>query len=683
MKRKHRLIFGRDSSNSDKKIIYITSPIFNDSFKLNYNNIKDLSDNRIILSGLLNFTNLITSSIGITESNLFNNTKLFFSDDKIDNTRLIFKKYDNRISGSNIKHKDYLVNYSDISNLNELGVSKFDITIGDNTDSNSNLDNNFNIDLVVENSYKYTNYYKIDLSNYSVFEITNTNNFINSINSINPIRSDNNNNDIDNYIYFNKLYDINDDLFVEKNFNNIKYNNDLYFYTKKNIETTIDISYNNTNYNINFSVINTKLKKNKIYFTKQIDNQYNNYSKTLIKINGYAINNNNNKLIANIDKNLSNPSKKIVLSLGNGITGITQQSIGKIINIKESNKNKIIFKNSTHHNTNNNYLIDNSYNYNYAHSFYYRYNTSVSKLDTIDLKNIIDTDTSFNYSLVQDISFTYNNFNLLGFKNFYNNINFYIPNAVIESNINRTKYTISELSLNIDYKFNYDKSFTDSRYIYIRDNSDNIYNINTINIYNKFTTDTAREYTNINCIFTWFDPESEYTPPDYRYPNNNILITTDPEIDTFSKAIEVLPSRRTANTNSVFIPDINSSNLSRKHIQGLIGLNNVPRLLSIEPKNNDEFIIGRGSTNIDICLTDREKIDRKIESTKYKKDKINRNNLPKLLSSRARLKNALNRTSSGKNINISMLNTQQCDICYNMPVVTPFTMFKTNRGKYM
>lgn len=674
MKKKHRLIFGRDKLNPDKKIIYISSPIFNDSFKLNYNNIKDLSDNRIILSGLLNLESFIASSIGITESNLFNNTKLMFSDDKIDNPRLIFKKYDNRVSDSNIKHKDYLVNYSDISNLNELGVFKFDITRDDN------IDYNFNIDLVVENSYKYTNYYNIDLTKYSIFENKVTNNFINLINSIS---SDNNNNDIDNYINFNKLYDISNYLFVEKNFNNIIYNNDLYFYTKKNIETTIDISYNNTNYNINFSVINTKSKKNKIYFTKQIDNQYNNYSKTLIKINGYAINNNNNKLIASIDNNISNLSKKIVLSLGNGITGITQKSIGKIINIKESNKNKIIFKNSTY-SANNKYLIDNSFNYSYAHSFYYRYNTSVSKLDTIDLKNIIDTDTSFNYSLVQDISFTYNNFNLLGFKNFYNNINFYIPNTVIEpSNINRTKYTISDLSLNIDYKFNYNKSFTDFRYMYIRDNSDNIYNINTINIYNKFTTDTAREYTNINCIFTWFDPESEYTPPDYRYPYNNILITTDPEIDTFSKAIEVLPSRRTANTNSVFIPDRNSSNLSRKHIQGLIGLNNVPRLLSIEPKNNDEFIIGRGSTNIDICLTDRKKIDRKIESTKYKQDKINRNNLPKLLSSRARLKNALNRTSSEKNINISMLNRQECDICYNIPIITPFTMFKTNRGKYI
>lgn len=670
MKRRHRLIFGR-TTDSNKKIIYISSCIYDDEFKLNYNNIQDLSDNRIILSGLVELEGKTVSTIGITESNLFNNIKLMFSDDNIDNPRLIFKKYDNRVPESNIKYKDYLLKYSDISDLvQELGISKFDITIDDNQDNI--LDYNFNIDLVVENSYKYTNYYKIDLRNYSIL------NGDNKINSINSIKLDNN---IDNGISFNNLYDISNNLLVKKNFNNNLYDNNLYFYTKKNIENVFDICNNNTNYNINFSVINTKSKKNKIYFIKQIDNLFNSYSKTLIKINGYAINKNNNKLINNIN----DLSKNIVLSLGNGITGITQKSIGKIINIRESNKSKIIFKNSTNHSTNNNYLIDNSYNYNYAHSFYYRYNTSISKVDTIDLKNIIDTDTSFNYSLVQDISFTYVNFNLLGFKNFYNNINFYIPNIIDNrTKKNRTEYKIiSKLSLNIDYKFNYDKSFKDSQYMYLRDNSDNIYSINTINIYNKFKTDTAREYTNVNCIYTWFDPENEFTPSDYRYPNNNILITTDSEIDTFSKAIEVLPSRRTANTNSVFIPDRNSSNLSRKHIQGLIGLNNVPRLLSIEPKNNDEFIIGRGSTNVDIPLTYREKIDRKIESTKYKQDKINRNNLPKLLSSRARLKNALNRTSSGKNINISMLNTQECDICYNMPVVTPFTMFKTNRGKYM
>lgn len=673
MKRKHRLIFGRNNLESYKKIIYVSSCIYGDKFKLKYNNIEDLSDNRIILSGLVEVETTTMSTIGITESNLFNNIKLMFSDNNIYNPRLIFKKYDNRVPDSYIKHKDYLLNHSDISNLQELGLLKFDITTKDN-----NLDNNFNIDLVVKDSYnKYTNYYDIDLTEYSILYNSVTNNFINSITS--------NDNIMNNNINFNKLYEISNNLFVKKNFNNIIYNNDLYFYTRKNIETVFDIYNNsNNNYNINFSVINTKSKKNKIYFIKQIDNSFNNYTKTLIKINGYAINNNNNKLINNINNNINNLSKKIVLSLGNGITGITQQSIGKIINITESNKSKIIFKNTTHPTTNNKYLIDNSYNYNYAHSFYYRYNTSISKVDTIDLKNIIDTDTSFNYSLVQDISFTYVNFNLLGFKNFYNNINFYIPDAVINTNINRTEYKIiSNLSLNIDYKFNYDKSFRDSRYMYLRDNNDNIYSINTINIYNKFKTDTSREYTNINCIFTWFDPVNEFTPPDYRYPNNNILITTDPEIDTFSKAIEVLPSRRTANTNSVFIPDRNSSNLSRKHIQGLIGLNNVPRLLSIEPKNNDEFIIGRGSTNIDIPLTDKEKIDKKIESTKYKQDKINRNNLPKLISSRARLKNALNRTSSGKNINISMLNTQECDICYNIPIVTPFTMFKTNRGKYM
>ena len=85
---------------------------------------------------------------------------------------------------------------------------------------------------------------------------------------------------------------------------------------------------------------------------------------------------------------------------------------------------------------------------------------------------------------------------------------------------------------------------------------------------------------------------------------------------------------RTSTTNYTFIPAKNGSNLSRKQIQGLIGMNNVGKLLSIVPYD-DNFIIGRGFLNQyqinDTCLSEEDKVKNKINIFKNKEKTSNNN----------------------------------------------------------
>ena len=169
------------------------------------------------------------------------------------------------------------------------------------------------------------------------------------------------------------------------------------------------------------------------------------------------------------------------------------------------------------------------------------------------------------------------------------------------------------------------------------------------------------------------------------YPNNNIEIIRNPSIDTLSKAIELLPGARTSTTNSVFIPAKNGSNLSRKMIQGLIGLNKVPELLSIEPYD-PSFIDGRGFINQfqinNACLSDEQRVNIKQESQKHNSVKNNfvntsRTNFAKVVTSRGRNRFSLDSASNSTNNEI-------CNIKPNINTYnTPFRLIKTNRGKYL
>ena len=172
----------------------------------------------------------------------------------------------------------------------------------------------------------------------------------------------------------------------------------------------------------------------------------------------------------------------------------------------------------------------------------------------------------------------------------------------ININNDSTKDGIYDTNLLFDFRFNYDLSntlsFSGNFYYIINPNYPDIsflLNFYKLNIITHFQTTGASDFTNVDCIFVYHDPVND--PCDnFLYPNNNIEIIRNPSIDTLSKAIELLPGARTSTTNSVFIPAKNGSNLSRKMIQGLIGLNKVPELLSIQPYD-PSFIDGRGFIN--------------------------------------------------------------------------------------
>lgn len=691
--KKHRFIIGKNSNN--KTVIYTSSVITNKFFPLNYNNISEKYYNRVILSSLILLNNFIKfnySLIGITESNIYNNIKIFFNNNDINNSlKIIFKKFNNKVYDSNNKSNNSLIQDDSFSNINYIDI-KNDINGLNLFNINNNLQENlkqFYINFTISNRFDNTNYYNINFD--SIFD--NKKDIENLILRNITVYEDNNLYN-DSFIKLDNLYILNfnedSQKYLFEKYNNYKETNiydiskNLFLYAKKNTNVIFDLSNisNLQDYSITFNIVDTNIKKTNIFFTRN-NSRGGDFFKVL-KINSYGINNKNIKLINKLN-NIDSYSSKIFLSLGDGICGITQKSLYKMIDL-DNNNNLIKFKNKHDYNFNN-YLFDNSYNYYHANLFNYKYKKSIQKNEDINLLNTLQLDTSFNYSLQEDLSFTLANFNLDSYLNNNINIDFTIikNGSPVYFEKNRLIFTIDNKIISINYNYNYNIQFTSLSKLYLKNINNSIYSLNPIFLYNNFTTQEAREYKNVNCIFTYYDPENEFTPVEFKYPNNNIKITTEPEIDTFSKAIELLPNRRTANTNSVFIPERNSSNLSRKHIQGLIGLNNVPRLLSIEPKNNDNFIIGRESTNIDTCLTNKEKIDIKIESTKYNKNKnnFNRVNLAKIISSRARLKNAITTKNSEKNINLSMINNNNCPIDYNKPITTPFTIYKTNRGKYM
>lgn len=170
-------------------------------------------------------------------------------------------------------------------------------------------------------------------------------------------------------------------------------------------------------------------------------------------------------------------------------------------------------------------------------------------------------------------------------------ITFYVTNKLnILVNLNSLNLTNTDF---LDYRY-----YENNRY--------SVANFYSLKIDNLVTTTGASDFTNVDCVYIYHDPIND-PDPNFRYPNNNIEIKYDNEIDTFAKAIEQIRGTggRTSTSNVAFIPAQNGSNLSRKMIQGIIGLNNIPKLLSIVPYD-PSFINGRGFINqyqiTDTCI---------------------------------------------------------------------------------
>jgi|UniRef100_A0A6C0CBE1 hypothetical protein len=424
----------------------------------------------------------------------------------------------------------------------------------------------------------------------------------------------------------------------------------------------------------------------------------------------------------------------VYLSLGNFRTGLIQSDIykhisfpydsGKINFVENINTSSIynplnIKKkyDSLQQYIENQYLYDTELVANILLKRVSAYNifTSINKIFTIYFNNLFDVNNLKSY---------YNEFNNIAFTNisggitrpnisYFNNSANYNINTISFENVtitnpnnlntkNKTQTTIESSSYNLlkpvllDVRFNYD-SYFNTFFSFDVFNNNKLINTNSISFESLIYTTPSRDFTDVECIYIYHNPETDPNPL-YRYPYNNIEIIRDPSnIDTISKAIELLPGASTSTSNSIIIPEKNGSNLSRKMIQGLIGLNNVPKLLSIKPYD-ENVIVGRGFINqyqIDQeCITTTEDIIKnKINANKHSSakdsltfttNKLGKQNFANLVRSNRR-----NRLSQEciEEIREDIINKTPLPTQVNYSNIVPYTprfkIFKTGQGHYL
>ena len=426
----------------------------------------------------------------------------------------------------------------------------------------------------------------------------------------------------------------------------------------------------------------------------------------------------------------------VYLSLGNFRTGVIQSDkykhisfpydSGKINFVENINTSSIYNPenvkkkyNSLQQYIDNDYLYDTELSANILLKHVSAYNifTSINKIFTIYFNNLFD---------VNNLKSHYNEFNNLAFTSisgnitrpnityFNNSANYSIstisfdnvtitkPNNLNTRNLPQTQTTIESSSYNLlkpvllDVRFNYDVYFNTFLSFNVFNNN-KLINTNSISFESLIYTTPSRDFTDVECIYIYHNPETDPNPL-YRYPNNNIEIIRDPSnIDTISKAIELLPGASTSTSNSIIIPEKNGSNLSRKMIQGLIGLNNVPKLLSIKPYD-ENVIVGRGFVNQyqieEQCITTTEDIIKnKINANKHSSakdsqilttNKLGKQNFANLVRSNRR-----NRLSQQciEDLRESISNSTPLPTQVNYVNIVPYTprfkIFKTGKGHYL
>jgi hypothetical protein len=734
----------------------------NNSYQFDQNNSVFYQDNfsnevfknRVIFSGKINDDNRRAITL-LTQQNLIHNIKFIHKDNDFKNPRILFIKHDYRDDISN--NNQYLFNpINNITDLSEININDICLNIN-NTDADiigvqsetyKNLKRlNYNI-----NFYKpflNSDYYKFKFSDFIDLSFTLQNNNVIDF-CYNLLQINVNNIGLQNNFASNNLinYDVNNftQLFNYENINNDISNEDISYVNTLIINNNYDykddniliynkfdnISTVNLNLNYQINVTSNNIGYNDICINFFVIKGFDNYSKLYGKIyltnnftylNSRVLNYNNNFYSNNTINSYGLDSSMVYLSLGNSITGITQNDLYTKIKLElnseqvatqtQSSKkyttiNKIYFSNSVNSlNVDRNiidrhYLLESGYNYNYTNILYN--NIIESNKKQFDL-NLIDFYHKYNDDFSQNI---YNHrFNSLGVLNDeissnqfdvsyqYENNKFFISSindisydnenykfrfndtTITASNANSILYNTPLDTLNYDFRFNYNVNFNldiylTAKYLYgihlndlsfetLNDYNNNLLlNFHKIILTSNFITPGGSDFTNVDCIFIYYDPYDDNTPEQFKYPYNNIEISNNPSIDTLSRAIELLPGAPTSVTNSTFIPARNGSNLSRKKIQGLIGLNNVPALLSIEPYD-ENVIIGRGFLNqyqiVDDCKSDVQIIKDKLNSQKHISVKnpslnnLNTNKIPRttnfanLVRSRKRNQNVSNAVS--------------------------------------
>ena len=484
---------------------------------------------------------------------------------------------------------------------------------------------------------------------------------------------------------------------------------------------------------------------NTIYLNnlKVLDNNSNLYNKQLY--------------INNVSGTLIDASNIIYIGLGNQLTGITQHHIYNHVHFSYNSTQKLIIKikkniNTTNINTNSKftslipslnkyYLLDISLNYSATNTISHNINNSIkynnilynnvqlqtSKIFKLNFNSFFDalTNNYFtnSFNTLATLNNTHNLYSISGvlvnksinfkFKNFIK-----VPSSakLVNQNTLLTSRISRDSDSGYDLRFNYDSYFFLSNnldillthdLIPLRNNyfldyyeySTSLLNFYSLTINNLVKTDSAGIYTNIECIYIYHDPYHESTPNKFKYPNNNIEIKFDTEIDTLTNAIEQYRGgvASTSTTNAVFIPTKNSSNLSKKMIQGLIGLNDIAKLLSITPYDPN-FINGRGFVNqfqiTDTCITSNcDKIAVKQNSIKHesvKNNKMNSSNSLKRLSFanivKSNVRNKLSRECINEALstnNVTTISRTPDPNCIKIRKYTPFVLFEKGKGKYL
>ena len=508
---------------------------------------------------------------------------------------------------------------------------------------------------------------------------------------------------------------------------NIPFNSDV-----SNINTTIKTFLIKTN---NFKIIQNIKKNSKIIFG--LGNIYlNNIDVLDITSTSYV----NNLTIGNSNsaKSFTDASNIIFLRLGKRFTGLTQRDIYNHVRFYTSNDDtfyKIKFKkniNTNNINTNSNfailrpnlskcYLLDISLNYNNNNTNNISNSHNIN--NTINFNNILFNNVEIHLSKVMNLDYNSyfdassnnylkNSFNTLARLN-TTDANFYLQTLTKTAEVNSATYiefkdisysanakilnkaTLETILIPLnsnngyDFRYNYGIDFyvTNKLNILVNLNSLNLTNTNllvykyyenssysvanfyTLQIDNLVTTTGASDFTNVDCVYIYHDPIND-PDPKYRYPNNNIEIKKD-------------------------------SNLSRKMIQGIIGLNNIPKLLSIVPYD-PASINGRGFINqyqiTDTCIEGScNKIAVKQNAIKhesvknnslYASNSLKKQNFANAVRSSARNKlsqECIKSASTTNNITtINGSNTLSCDEIIQqkqLSKITPFVMFR--KGKYL
>ena len=641
---KNNIKFIHDSNNTNRKILFIKNQNISDnSYNYLINNIVPIT-NITLIYHLNYYFNKYFNNIKYYKDYFNISIKDFIYKDIHSNTDISFAtayfKLTNfsstplflnttsatDVSPINYVSSDFLTLFID-NNLNPYKSLVTDVSINtynDRTISYSLYNNIYSynkltLDFKNVNTYRFALY---DTSTNNNTQLYINNNSSNSSNTINTFMIKTNNFEILNTIKANSKI--------------IFHKNNIFLKNVKTIDICSNFYINNPNY---IKSHNSSININKLFLSlgNQITGitQYDIYNNVHIITKSVTISDISKIIFSkNINSSLITPNNTKYNTLVSSAAKLylldftfnnknNINNINNIINYNSVLLNSIEYKNKKIFDLNLSNIID----FSYSNTYYTNNNyiNNVNNILTINNKDITTISNellnkSLRYKL-KNIAYDNNTYKL----NTLSSLSKDLFSSIIQYDIRYNYGSLFFISLNLDILLvNSALGLSNSNpFNNIYDNNYSNYysklNFYSLQVVNLFTTTLGSDFENVDCIFVYHDPNTE-TDPSFLYPYNNIEIIKDSAIDSLEKAIVILPGARTSRTNSTFIPARNGSNLSRKMIEGLIGLNNVPRLLSIVPYDTN-VINGRGFVDQyqieDTCNNDENQIKNKLNSIKH------------------------------------------------------------------